>query len=118
MGTGMIAILLYKLPYNGIWLYWISVAIFVFDLILFILFCIISAIRYIYYPEIWHAMIQHPVESLFLGTCPMALGIIIEMMVFVCVPAWGSWVITRVWALWWIELVTSVLSCLFLPFTM
>jgi tellurite resistance protein TehA-like permease len=116
MGTGMISILLYNLPYNGAWLYWISVVIFVLDIALFILFTSISAARYICYPEIWKAMMRHPTESLFLGTFPMGLGIIIEMIINVCVPAWGQWAATLAWTLWWIEAVISVAICLYLPF--
>lgn len=118
MGTGMISILLFKLPYNGAWLYWISVAIFALDVLLFTLFFSISAVRYICYPDIWPAMIKHPTEPLFLGTCPMGLGIIIEMIINVCVPAWGPWAATLAWTLWWIEVVASIAICLYLPFIM
>lgn len=116
MGTGVISLLLYKLPYNGAWLYWLSVVTFVLDILLYILCISISAIRYISYPEIWRAMIRHPTESLFLGTCPMGLGIIVEMIVNICVPAWGSWAIILAWTLWWIEVVVSVATCFYLPF--
>jgi hypothetical protein len=38
-------------------------------------------------------MIRHPAQSLFIGTFPMGLATIINMIVFVCVPAWGyRWV--------------------------
>lgn len=118
MGTGMISILLFKLPYNGAWLYWISIVIFCFDMLLFTIFTSISAWRYICYPEIWQAMIRHSTESLFLGAYPVTLGIIVEMVVGVCVPAWGSWAATLAWTIWWIEVVLSVAICVWLPFTM
>jgi len=89
MGTGIVSILLHNLPYNGDWLYWISVVIFVLNVALFLLFTFISIVRYTVYPEIWFAMIRHPAQSLFLGTFPMGLATIINMIVFVCVPAWG-----------------------------
>lgn len=117
MGTGIIAVLLFKLPYNGKWLYELSIILFVLDLVLFVIFSIISALRYILYPEIWLAMLNHPTESLFLGTCPMSLGILVEMIVNVCVPAWGPWAVTLAWTLWWIEIVASVAVCFWLPFT-
>lgn len=118
MGTGIIAILLFRLPYNGTWLYLLSIIIFILDIVLFALFCLISALRYLQYPEIWQAMLNHPTESLFLGTCPMSLGILIEMILNVCVPAWGPWTVTLAWTLWWIEVVASVAVCFYLPFTM
>lgn len=61
-------------------------------------------------------MIRHPKQSLFLGTFPMGLATIVNMVVFVCVPAWGPWTITFAWALWWFDAVIAVTICLSLPF--
>ncbi|MCJ1269684.1 Plasma membrane sulfite pump involved in sulfite metabolism [Lobaria immixta] len=116
MGTGIVSILLHNLPYNGVWLYWISIVIFAFNVFLFCLFLLISVLRYSIYPEIWVAMIRHPTQSLFLGTFPMGLATIINMLVFVCVPAWGGWAIDFAWALWWIDAVIAVFTCFYLPF--
>lgn len=93
MGTGIVSVLLHNLPYNGIWLYWISIVIFALNVLLFILFLVISLLRYILYPQIWSVMIRHPAQSLFLGTFPMGLATIVNMIVFVCVPAWGTWAV-------------------------
>lgn len=90
MGTGIVSILLHNLPYNGRWLYWISVIIFCLNVALFAVFFLISLLRYTLYPAIWKAMIRHPAQSLFLGTFPMGFTTIINMVVFVCVPAWGE----------------------------
>ena len=46
----------------------------------------------------------------------MGLATIINMTVFVCVPAWGPWAATLAWTLWWIDVVISVACCMFLPF--
>lgn len=61
-------------------------------------------------------MIRHPVQSLFVGTFPMGLATIINMIVFVCVPAWDFWATTLAWTLWWIDAVISVMTCFYLPF--
>jgi tellurite resistance protein TehA-like permease len=90
MGTGIVSILLHNLPYNGRWLYWISVVIFCLNVALFSVFTLISIFRYTVYPEIWRVMIRHPAQSLFLGTFPMGLATIVNMTVSVCVPAWGD----------------------------
>ncbi|KAL2038915.1 hypothetical protein N7G274_008255 [Stereocaulon virgatum] len=116
MGTGIVSILLHNLPYNGIWLYWISIIIFALNVFLFSVFLLISILRYTIYPEIWFAMIRHPAQSLFLGTFPMGLATIVNMTVFVCVPAWGPWAITLAWTLWWIDVVIAVFTCFYLPF--
>ena len=116
MGTGIVSILLHNLPYNGIWLYWISVGIFGLNVVLFVMFLGISILRYVMFPGLFQFMIRHPVQSLFTGTLPMGLATIVNMTVFVCVPAWGSWATTLVWTLWWIDVALAVSTCFYLPF--
>src|SRR5437763_1085061 len=36
MGTGIVSVLLYELPYNGRWLYWLSVITFCLNICLFL----------------------------------------------------------------------------------
>ena len=116
MGTGITSILLHNLPYNGRWIYWISVALFCLNILLFLLFTIISVVRYTVFRGLFSAMLSHPVQSMFLGTIPMGLATIVNMTVFVCVPAWGDWATTLAWTLWWIDVVVSVATCMYLPF--
>ncbi|OJD30796.1 sulfite transporter ssu1 [Diplodia corticola] len=116
MGTGIVSILLHNLPYNAVWLYWISVALFILNVLLFTTFLAITTLRYVLYPRIWSAMINHPVQSLFLGTFPMALATIINMIVFVCVPIWGHRAVHVAWSLWWLDAALSLATCTSLPF--
>ena len=135
MGTGIVSILLHNLPYNGQWLYYLSIVVFCRNIGLFVSFFIISVIRYTLYPEIWWVMIKHPAQSLFLGTFPMALATIVNMIVFVCVPAWGERFVQLVsirrnsfwkgnadaiqaWGLWWIDVALSLACCFYMPFVM
>ncbi|KAI7340876.1 putative C4-dicarboxylate transporter/malic acid transport protein [Hortaea werneckii] len=118
MGTGITSILLHNLPYNGRWLQYISYILFGLNVLLFVIFLLISILRYTIYPKIWNAMVRHPAQSLFLGTFPMGLATIVNMIVFVCVPSWeGDWW-KLAWALWWIDAVISVLCCFSLPFVL
>ncbi|QYS99599.1 Malate permease [Trichoderma simmonsii] len=116
MGTGIVSILLHNLPYNGAWLYWISVIVFVLNLTLFILFTFISALRYLIYPGLFMTMIRHSAVPLLLGAFPIALSTIVEMIVLVCVPAWGPWTIKLAWTLWWIDAAISIIICYWIPF--
>ena len=116
MGTGIVSILLHNLPYNGVWLYWISVVIFALNVLLFGVGCIISILRYTLYPEIFAVMITHPIQSMFIGTFPMGLATIINMIVLVCAPAWGDWTRYFAWGLWIFDAVISVTTALSLPF--
>ncbi|KAJ5999844.1 hypothetical protein N7481_000253 [Penicillium waksmanii] len=116
MGTGIVAILLNNLPYNGEWLYWLSVVVFAWNVFLFCTFLCISILRYSLYPEIWSAMIRHPSASMFLGTFPIGLATIIEMVALVCVPAWGPRAANLAWALWWIDCIIALAICYYIPF--
>lgn len=71
MGTGISSILLQRLPYNGSWLYWISVVLFALNVVIFVLLSVLSAIRYTMFKGIWTSMLDHPVQSLFLGMCTL-----------------------------------------------
>ncbi|PTU16887.1 hypothetical protein P175DRAFT_0541584 [Aspergillus ochraceoroseus IBT 24754] len=118
MGTGIVSILLNTLPYNARWLYWISVVIFAFNVLLFAIFLALTITRYVLYPHVFHIMVTHPAQSLFLGTLPMGFATIINMFCFVCVPAWGEWARYFAWAMWIVDAVVSVLTCFGIPFVM
>lgn len=118
MGTGITSILLHNLPYNGQWLQYISYIVFALNVALFVVFLGISIVRYTLYPEIWRVMIRHPTQSLFIGTFPMGLATIVNMVVFACVPAWGGSTWKLAWALWWIDAAIAVATCCYLPFVM
>jgi tellurite resistance protein TehA-like permease len=118
MGTGITSILLNTLPYNGRWLYWISVVIFALNILLFLVFLTITILRYVLYPKIFYLMVTHPTQSLFLGTFPMGLATIINMICYVCVPAWGDWAVYFAWGLWIADVVVSVMTCFGVPFIM
>ena len=98
MGTGIVSVLLHNLPYNGAWLYYLSIVVFVLNVVLYILFLAITILRYILWPQLFGLMIRHHHQSLFLGTIPVGLATIINMIVLVCVPAWGQH---------WLRLVSS-----------
>ncbi len=74
MGTGIVSILLHNLPYNAVWITYISYGFFVLNIALFSLFFTATLARYILYPEIWSVMIKHPQMSLFLGCMPMGFA--------------------------------------------
>lgn len=63
-------------------------------------------------------MLQHPVQSLFLGTFPMGFSTIVNMFTLVCVPKWGGITPQLAWAMWWIDVVVSLMCCFGLPFQM
>ncbi|CCT65556.1 related to malic acid transport protein [Fusarium fujikuroi] len=115
MGTGITSVLLHNLPYHGRWLFYVSCVIFCLNIVLFTLFSCISIIRYTYFKGIWYSTLRHPAQAVFLGTIPVGFATIINMMVFVCVPAWGDWAANFAWALWWIDVVMATACSLYIP---
>jgi tellurite resistance protein TehA-like permease len=118
MGTGVLSTLLNTLPYNGIWLYWISVVMFVLNLTIFLVVSSLSLLRYFFYPEAWRIVLNHPVQAFSLAAIPMAFATVENMTVLVCMPIWGHWAETLAWIMWWIDVVLSCASCFFLTFEM
>ncbi|KAF1357425.1 C4-dicarboxylate transporter/malic acid transport protein [Lizonia empirigonia] len=122
MGTGIVGILLHALstlypscltPLNIL-----SIIFFVLNIVLFSVILVISALRYTLYPATWTLMLQHPVQSLFLGTLPMGFATLINLFIALCVPAWGGRTPYIAWGLWWVDVAISLACCLWLPFQM
>ncbi|KAI9716398.1 MAG: hypothetical protein M1828_000340 [Chrysothrix sp. TS-e1954] len=120
MGTGVVAVLLQTIPFQpqNHWLHYLSLAFYALNVVLFALAFSISLLRYTLYPEIWGVMIRDPTNSLFLSTVPMGFATLIEMWVYVCVPAWGSWAITFAWVAWMVDAVVAASTTVFLCFVL
>lgn len=73
MGTGISSILLFNLPYNGTWLYWISVVIFALNVVLFLLFLGITVVRYAVFPGLWKDVLRNPSQAVYLGEFSVVL---------------------------------------------
>ena len=118
MSTGVLSILLHQLPYNGHWLQIFSIVFFVINLVLFLLFTLITCLRYILYPPLFPAVLRHPHQSLFLATFPIGLATLINMSILVCAPAWGQGMVTFAWVLWWIVSALALSTCFHLTYVM
>ncbi|KAK1977026.1 voltage-dependent anion channel [Colletotrichum cereale] len=119
MGTGIVSVLLHNLPYNTTWISnGLAIAFFILNIILFTVFTVITVLRHAIYPDIWKAMIANPTEAVFLGCFPMGFATIINMMIFVCAPAWGQWVVYWAWGFWWLDAALSLTTCIMVPMVM
>lgn len=116
MGTGIVANLLISIPFKSAFLYYASIVFFILNTGLFAMALAMSILRYALYPEIWGVMVRDPTNSLFLATCPMGFATLIEMWASVCVPLWGDWAATFVWALWIVDVVAAALATASLTF--
>lgn len=116
MGTGIVSILLHNLPYQFDGLQRIADVIFALNIVLFILFLSLTVARYLIWPNLFLTMLFHPSQSLFLGTLPMGLATIINMIASSLAPAWGpKWSLVA-WALWWFDAALSLVIAIGLPF--
>jgi tellurite resistance protein TehA-like permease len=118
MSTGVTSILLHQIPYHAHWLNIVSDIFFVLNIALFLLFTLISSLRYILYPHLFPAVLRHPHQSLFLATFPIGLATLINMIILVCVPAWGQGMAVFAWVLWWIDSVLALVTCFHLTWVM
>jgi tellurite resistance protein TehA-like permease len=118
MSTGVLSIIIHQLPYNGDGLQVISVIVFVLNVVLFVLFTLISFLRYVLHPRIFPAVLRHPHQSLFLATFPVGLATIVNMIILVCVPVWGQGMAIFAWVLWWIVAVLALTTCFHLTYVM
>ena len=118
MGTGIISILLHTMPHRFEGQTIIATIFYVLNIILFLVFLVLSMARYTLYPWVWMRMLTHSSQSLFVGTFPMGLATIINATVLIAVPAYGNWAIQLAWALWWIDVALSVLTCFGVPMMM
>ncbi|KAI6113240.1 voltage-dependent anion channel [Pisolithus croceorrhizus] len=113
MGTGSIAVICHSFPYNtqSPVATYLALAFFFLDLALFLLFTAISLARYTLYPNIWHRMIHHPVQSLYLGTFPMGAATLLTVAISVFRETFdlGRPLVYTVWVLWWVDVIILLL---------
>ncbi|GMK57176.1 hypothetical protein CspeluHIS016_0400100 [Cutaneotrichosporon spelunceum] len=118
MGCGMASILLYRFPFPAAWLRYLGIAVFVLNVVVFVLLLLATIARYLFYKGVWRAVANHNLAGLFWGTFPMGFVTIVTMICYVCVPAWG-----RRWAyialgFWWVDVVLAVVVSLGMTFVM
>lgn len=66
MGTGIVAVLINRFPFQFVGLAEISAIFLVLNVIIFVTLFVLSIARYAIWPEIFLLMLRHPVQSLYL----------------------------------------------------
>ncbi|KAF9071711.1 voltage-dependent anion channel [Rhodocollybia butyracea] len=116
MGTGAISLLFHIFPYgtgSKAFIAW-TLVFFFLNLTLFIVISVMTAARYIIYPKMWALMINHPSQSLFVGTCPIGMCSLLSIAVSVVSDKYnfgGAPFLYAMWACWWLVVAMSVLCC-------
>ncbi|CAE6383346.1 unnamed protein product [Rhizoctonia solani] len=109
-GTGAVSVLLHNFPYGSQpILHGFGVALLVLNVCLFGLFCALSVIRYVKYPEILSLMYKHPVQSLYLGCFPMGFATLINSSLNAYqTHELGNNFLYALWGLWWFDTVVAL----------
>ncbi|KAL2849263.1 voltage-dependent anion channel [Aspergillus pseudoustus] len=112
MATGGIAVLLYNTPHRFAGLETIGKIVYIFNLVLFKAISLCLAIRFVSRRAALKGSFQHPNETHFIATCPLALATIILGASTYGTPACGPWLITALRVVFWIYVALSTLQAI------
>ncbi|RCH98435.1 hypothetical protein CU097_013814 [Rhizopus azygosporus] len=115
MGTGIVAILLQTFPFQFSGLQTIALVLFLFNVVIYSVFTIITVLRYVLFPTIFFLMLQHPAQSMFVGTIPMGLTTITNFVTIALTDKY-AWALNLAFTLWCIEFALTLVSCFLVPF--
>lgn len=118
MGTGILALALGQLPGHGVLLTDIGEALWLFNILLFTVFTLMYAARWVFFFDEAKQIFGHSTVSMFFGTIPMGLATIINGLVQYGLPNWGDGVIPLAHALWWLDVAMALACGVLIPFMM
>ncbi|HXH63881.1 MAG TPA: TDT family transporter [Mariprofundaceae bacterium] len=115
MGTGILSLLIAVFPYPFAGQHMLAESLWWADVVLFLVFSALFIARFLIFPGSIGPMLDHPVQSMFLGAIPMALVPIINGL-----PEFSSlhhpYAVAHV--LWWLDVALAVISGLLVPYRM
>jgi len=118
MGTGVLALALAQLPGTNAGLHAIAEALWLFNIVLFVLFTALYAARWALFFDEARRIFGHSTVSMFFGTIPMGLATLINGFLVFGLPRWGEGVIHLAEVLWWLDVAMSVACGVLIPYLM
>ena len=119
MGNGGVALVLQYYVSTLPFLWYLAAALWLLDIVLFILFSSLLITRFCYYPHHFKRMLKNATQPLFLGCIPMALITIVDGFIAFGIPILGqTWAIDLGITFWWCAMVLSLISAWLIPFAM
>lgn len=118
MGTGILALALGQLPFAAPWLKSAGEALWFLNIVLFCLFSLMYASRWILFFDEAKQIFGHSTVSMFIGTIPMGLATIINGLLLYGLPRWGTSVIAVAEVLWWIDVAMALACGVLIPYLM
>lgn len=114
MGTGILSLMIAAFPYQFPGQRYLAEGLWIINIGLFILFSLLFIGRWIFYFQSAKKLLNHPVQSMFLGAIPMGLATIINGFLIFGGPQTTNLALS----LWWVDAAFSVLVGLLVPFYM
>ncbi|WP_150618471.1 TDT family transporter [Pseudomonas fluorescens] len=118
MGTGVLALSLANLPVAIPGLHAVAEGLWLFNILLFSLFTVAYAARWILFFDEARRIFGHSTVSMFFGTIPMGLATIINGFLLFGLPRWGEGVIQLAEVLWWLDVAMSLACGVLIPYMM
>ncbi|KAB5589488.1 Sulfite efflux pump SSU1 [Ceratobasidium theobromae] len=121
MGTGAVSVLFQIFPYGSQpVLQAFGAAFLILNIIIFVVFLVFAILRYVKHPEIFRLMYEHPVQSLYMGCCPMGFATIINASLKInqVYGIGGESLLHWLWGLWWFDAMVSLMLYFHLLYTM
>ncbi|MBP5944596.1 MULTISPECIES: TDT family transporter [unclassified Pseudomonas] len=118
MGTGVLALALANLPVAIPGLHAVAEGLWLFNILLFSLFTVAYAARWILFFDEARRIFGHSTVSMFFGTIPMGLATIINGFLLFGLPRWGEGVIQLAEVLWWLDVAMSLACGVLIPYMM
>lgn len=118
MGTGIVFLVLLGLPFQMPGQHQLAMALWMIDGLFFLLFTILFAARLIRFPETVRPMLDHPVQSMFLGAIPMGLIPVVNGLSVFGVELFGPFALSLAHGLWWFDAGLAVLIACLVPYRM
>ena len=116
MGTGVIYLVLVTLPHASSARLLAAEWLWRADALLFAVFFLMFAGRFLLFPETIRPMLHHPLQSMFLGTIPMGLAPIVNGIVVFAGPVHGAPAYHLALVLWGVDAVLSVITAVMVPY--
>jgi len=118
MGTGGLALALHQFPLALPGLDAAARALWLVNIVLFVLFSLLYAARWLLFFDEARRIFHHPVMSMFFGAIPMGLATIINGFLVFGIPLWGDAAVSLARGLWWLDAGLAVACGALIPFLM
>lgn len=118
MGTGIVSLTLAALPFALPGGQTLPTLLWAADIAFYLAFLILFCARLLCFPGTVKPMLDHPVQSMFLGAIPMGLIPIVNGLVLFGLPLFGPAALRLAEVLWWADALLAVAVGCLVPYRM